>query len=561
MTPATATSTIWERLCSGDAEACTPWLRWHPRQIDDCVQARADRLPEPLAPAELEELRSRHRAWGADEASIGNLEKLAAPNVRVVIAGQQPGLLAGPLYAVYKALGAIALAESLSKRHPDLQFVPVFWVASEDHDFDEMRTATWPLMGGGLQTVKMEHPDWAPGAMVGTLSAAPLLGQLMDLIRETTPETEFRPEVLALLEEACGPDQTWEDAFCKVLLRLLSKTGLVVVSPLMKWVRQRGATILQAEARRLGESSKALLVREEALREAGLDPTLHRSAEAVNFFWIDEQNRRYALKVAEGRVVGSIANRHASTDPPVEIASDAADLAEKIGQDPERFSFNVVTRPLVQDSILPTVAQGVGPGEAAYFAQVEAAYEAFEVFSPVRYPRPQFVLVPNSVRRILKKYEIEAADALSQTETALIDAVARDRDGGSVEAELEELQQRHLQDLRDFRAKHKDGSAIDKAIEKLAQSMEKGFQNVANRFAAERRQQAPQIERAMKRVVENLRPGASLQERTFNPLVPFAIQHGLDWLRPFVEISNIEADGEVPIIDLGKLFAPPDADK
>lgn len=561
MTPATATSSVWERLCSDDADACAPWLKWHPGQLDACVAARADHLPEPLQSAELEELRLRHQDWGADEASIRNLEKLGDANVRVVIAGQQPGLLAGPLYAVYKAIGAVALAASLGRRHPDLHFVPIFWVASEDHDFDEMRTATWPLMGGGLQTVQIEHPDWAPGTMVGTLPCAPLLDQLLELIRETTPETEFRPEVLALLQEAYGPDQTWEDAFCRILLRQLTKTGLVVVSPLMKWVRQRGARILQAEALRLGESSKALLEREEALREAGFNPTLHRSADAVNFFWLDEQKRRYALKVREGRIVGSIANRHANTEPPIEIASDAASLAEKIGQDPERFSFNVVTRPLVQDSILPTVAQGVGPGEAAYFAQVEAAYEAFGVFSPVRYPRPQFVLVPNSIRRILKKYDLEAADALSRTETDLIDAVARDRDGGSLEAELEALRQRHLQDLLDFRAKHKDGSAVDKAVEKLAQSMEKGYQNVANRFAAERRQQAPQIERAMKRVVENLRPGATPQERALNPLIPFAILHGLDWLQPLVALSNISADGEVPVIDLGQLFAPPGSDK
>ena len=165
----TEATTIWDLIKGGEADPVHRWLRWHPSEIDQCVQERSYHLPRALDEEELEEMRVAHRRWGADAETMAGLEKLGSPSTRVVITGQQPGLLAGPLYTIYKALGAVALARSLAERHRDLNFVPVFWCASEDHDFDEIRRVYWPGSGGELEEVLYSHPDWVGGRMIGTL--------------------------------------------------------------------------------------------------------------------------------------------------------------------------------------------------------------------------------------------------------------------------------------------------------------------------------------------------------------------------------------------------------
>lgn len=524
MPVSTSDKSIWQALTGNDPEAVRPWLRWHPAELDACVEARTGAMPSPLDDAELSAMIEAHERWGADEPSLENVRRLASGHSRVVVSGQQPGLLGGPLYTLYKALGSVKLAALLSERHTGLAFVPVFWVASEDHDFEEVAMATWPQAGGELTKFRADHTAWQPGRMVGTLPAEPVIESLIDAIREGTHETEFRAAELDRLRgDAEGA--SWEDLFCRTLLRLTQGTGLALISPLMPWVRERSKKIFRREIQTAGGSTRLILERTAEMEEAGLQTPLHRSPEAVNFFHVDTARCRRPVRLENGQL--SVPTDSTGT---AESSTRKETWLDELASDPERFSTNVVTRPLTQDSILPTVAQLVGPGEAAYFAQVEAVYESFGVFAPVRFPRPQALLVPRNVERTLKKYDLEALNVIRHDVQALVQNIQRAAGDDGFADRLSALRERQRNELKEFQQSLGNGGAAGAAIDRLIQAMEKGYETVDQRFRDDRRQQAPQLEAAMNKLLANLAPEGAPQERVFNPVVPFLVTYGPSWI-------------------------------
>lgn len=546
---------IWAWITAGAQSGERSWLHRHPSRIDECVEQRAEAMPRPLGPEEIEQLKARHRDWGADDRTMRSIDLMAEDNVRVVVAGQQPAPLGGPLYSVYKALGAIELAESLARRHDSLTFIPVFWVASEDHDFHEVRRVFWPGSGGELQEVWVENPAWTPGRMIGNLPCGDLATTLTDRIVNSTHDSEFRKDLLDRIKEAYAPDQTWEDAFCRFFLSMFPDSGLVIVSPLMDWVRRRAVPILQHEARSAGASSAAIIERGKALEASGLPAPLHRRSDAINFFRIDEQERRHALRLTDAGIEGSIPGAAESEDEGNTIASSGEELAALIEAEPTHFSFNVVTRPMVQDFILPTVAQIVGPGEAAYFAQVEAVYEDFGVFSPVRYPRPSLALIENRIARVLKKYDIAPADAIAMDAGRLEKMVVeRDRDKG-IAGEIAALHEEHKRSLTDLREHAGKDSSVTTAITKLEQMMDKGYGVLIDRVTYAQHKDAQHVGDAMRKIESSLRPGGKPQERMLNAAVPFMIHYGPDWIARLRTLLRAEAAPEPQIIHLSDLPA------
>jgi len=547
---------LWQFLQSSDPAVARQWVHWHPAQLDECVRARAEhRVATPDAAA-MAELRAAHTRWGADDVSLKMLERLADPNVRVVVTGQQPGLLAGPLLVIYKTLASVHWAAELERRH-GTPFVPVFWVASEDDDFDEVRRAHWPGAQGQMEEILLDRFDpklaWKPGKMIGTMPAETLIARFSERIRESAPETEFRADLLARLEEFHGAGASWEDAFCRTFLHLLRGSGVVIVSPLMKWVRQRGAGILRGEIARAGESTRAVIARGEALRESGIEPKLHRRADAVNFFVIDDSQCRHTVRVA-----GANFETYPPTDEKSETAGggrklSADELNAMLNETPERFGFNVVTRPMVQDSILPTVAQIVGPGEAAYLAQVESAYEAFGVFAPVRMPRPQVALVPNSVTKALKKYELSLDQALSLDARALGRIVIERESTEGVAGDLTRMQERQIAELRAWAESVGKNPAVQTSVDKLAQAMTKGFDTLRDRILYSKQEDERHLAGAMIKVENNLRPGGVGQERTLNAVVPFAVNYGWGWAMELMRLMKFEPGHGVQVIELSEL--------
>lgn len=540
--------TAWEEI-KGDP-ARLHWMRRHPSQIDRCVDERAGSLPAPLAPDELDELRRFHADRGGDSASMSAIDKLGRADARVVVAGQQPGFMAGPLLILYKAVAAVKLAARLSARRPDLTFVPVFWTASEDHDFNEIRRAYWPGQAG-LEEAYIQPSLWSFGQMVGLVPTESILGGLIGQIEQTTYRTEYRDAVVALLGQAYGGESgTIESGFCRLLLKLLAGSGLVIVSPLMNWVRRRGAVVMERELERPGESTAVVLNRAEEMRAAGIEPPIHRAPTALNGFWVDEQGRRYALHYENGQENGKI--RRVLAEAHEELPSmPVKEILAELRESPAYISPNVVTRPIVQDAILPTVAQVVGPGEAAYLAQIGPAYDFFNVFVPVRWPRPELVLIEPRVARNLEKYGVELDEAFCTDLDVLLERVLRREMEQGALSEIEFVRARHRAEIETLHTKLGiDAPAVRGAFDKLGQAVEKGFRAIEERVMQQRAEDQAHIGRALAIVSASLRPAGMPQERALNPIVPFAINYGIDWCRHLIDRIDIDPDSPLQVFSL-----------
>ena len=201
------------------------------------------------------------------------------------------------------------------------------------------------------------------------------------------------------------------------------------------------------------------------------------------------------------------------------------------------------------------MAQVVGPGEAAYLAQVEAVYRDFGVFTPVRWPRPEALLIEPRIVRNLQKYKLGLDEALDKDEQSLTRMLMeRDREAGPA-GEIEALHQRHAAELQALRERLAGGDgAIASAFDKLAQMMEKGYGTVAERVLYQRQHDERHLVEAMALIANSLRPAGNVQERVFNPLVPYAINYGLNWTEKLAEALPRDPYAPGQRIELGALF-------
>ncbi|NLN07557.1 MAG: bacillithiol biosynthesis BshC [Firmicutes bacterium] len=208
-----------------------------------------------------------NRAAGCTEETEKQIKKLLDPRAVAVLCGQQAGLLTGPLYTVYKALAAVKLAAKLEKEL-ERPVVPVFWVASEDHDFSEANHCY--VLGRDKRPQKVELPLVHKGEPVGRLKLTAEAGRaVLERLREVLPQTEFVPGLLAWLEESLHPSATPADWFARLLLKLAGPKGLVLFDPLLEAGRHLAAPLLAEAVRKRAALEEALLRREAELKACG----------------------------------------------------------------------------------------------------------------------------------------------------------------------------------------------------------------------------------------------------------------------------------------------------
>ncbi|MFQ5723492.1 MAG: bacillithiol biosynthesis cysteine-adding enzyme BshC [Terriglobia bacterium] len=334
--------------------------------------------------------------FGGDEKSQKNIDRLRSGEAVAVVTGQQVGLFGGPAYSVYKALTAVRLASKLTAE--GLPAVPVFWLASDDHDFAEANHCF--LLDSDFQWQELRHTSNAPdGAPVGSIvfdgSINALRGRLADLW-----PGEAAAEAEALLA-GYAPGATYAQAFGRLVQRLFAGQGLVVLDPLHARLHQLSRPLF----RRALEETEALqkLVREASRRlaKAGYHVQVRLRENATMLFVLVGGRRLPLRRRRNGAFLAG------------EAEHSLDDLLSLLDAHPERFSPNVLLRPLMQDWLLPTVAYVAGPNEGAYFAQLGPLYQELLGRMPVIFPRASLTLVEPKVRRLLEKYRLSLPDLFS----------------------------------------------------------------------------------------------------------------------------------------------------
>ena len=336
----------------------------------------------------VDRLLSYNRAINAPRQVIQNIESLLQPETHAVITGQQPGILSGPLYTVYKAISAIVLCERLSDEK--CSFIPIFWNASEDHDISEVNHIAVYKQNEPLEIhYECESTGVAFSHMRLDKSE---LKRILSMIECTSPNSEFKPLLLKEISGIIERSSTVGDFFSRFMIYLLGDLGLIMIEP--RYLRELMAPIFEKLIRKPTECTKILDETGSQLEELGYSPKIHKKSNICNFFVLGDGGER--LRVTHNGDF-RVANETFSQRELLHLLDDS----------PSRFSSNAVTRPITQDFLFPTFAYVAGPNEIAYLAQLNGIYDFFSLEMPVIFPRFGATIVEKKVSKILGKYNAQ----------------------------------------------------------------------------------------------------------------------------------------------------------
>jgi bacillithiol synthase len=455
------------------------------------------------------------------------LEALAQPGTVAVVTGQQVGLFSGPAYTIYKALTAAKMAERLTSQ--GIRAVPVFWLATEDHDLAEVDHA-WTFDAEYRPVVLRAQAKVNGGQRpVGsiTLDAVPN-AELRECLRS------FRDgeAVSAMVAESYAPGMEMGAAFRDLLKRVLSRFDLLYLDPLAEDIRAIGAPLLARAVKIAPELKRKLEERNRELIEAGYHAQVHIEPQTSLFFLL-EGGRRIGLKVQNGEYVPARGTRYTS-----------AQLAERA----ESLSPNALLRPVMQDYLLPTVAYIGGPAELAYLAQSEVLYGDLLGRMPVAASRSGFTLLDERARKLLTRYDL-SWPVVYQGEEGIRDAIANRLTPPAVRTAFAD-------------ASHETELALDRLARvltgfdsTLAAALAKSQSKIAYQFSKMERKAAREAMRRDERAAGDaaflaglLYPNKHLQERLYT-ILPFLAKHGFELIDTLYEHIQLDCpDHQILIV-------------
>ncbi len=474
-------------------------------------------------------LERMNRAWGASEKTLEYIQDLRAFDCIAVVTGQQAGLLGGPLYTIYKALSAVKLSECLSQR--GIKAVPIFWIATEDHDFAEVATTHFINRDCSLDSVSASaaiHPDGLP---VGQSVLDQTIEQTISDLLQSLPQNEFAGELKTLLRDSYQPRQNFGDAFARLMTKLAGARGLILLDPLDAELKQLAAQIYSAAAQRAPEIAKAIANRSRELEAAGYHAQVTPSEDAFPLFLHDDQGARHALtKTKNGKYQTKSGRMERSAD----------ELAAWSLREPDRFSPNVTLRAVVQDWLLPTIAYYGGAAEVAYFAQTSEVYRLLDRPVTPILPRASLTFIEKHTSRSLERYQIRLNDFFLGQDHVMARVVSEylGRETATAFEHTTETFSKELDALQEQlrRVDPTLADALDKGRRKINYQLD-GLRTRFNRAQVARDQA---VQRQLERAFNLLYPDKNLQERSINVL-SFVARHGkyfVDWIFDAIDLDS-----------------------
>jgi bacillithiol biosynthesis cysteine-adding enzyme BshC len=476
-------------------------------------------------------LREQNERFGASPRTMQNIAALENPATYAVVTGQQVGLFGGPFYTVLKTLTTIRLAARLQEKYPLFTFVPVFWLEGEDHDFEEMHYAQVPDANG--TPVRIEYlpggvlPDRNPGP-VGEMRFDASLATTLDALKAQLQPTEFTEVLMASIRECYAEGTSFNEAFARWVNRLFPDDGLVFISANNPSLKKLLSPLFLREITEFPASSQIVIE-----QSAELEKTYHAQVKpkSINLF-LFHKGGRYSIEPRENDF-SLRGTRHFLT--PEELAQIARET-------PELLSPNVILRPLVQDTLLPTVAYVAGPSEIAYHAQITPLYAHFGIPQPVLFPRASATIVEERVHRVLEKYSLEIQELYgdpSLLTTRVLEQISEIKLDDLFERTTKGIQTQ-LNELR-FGLKELDPTLLG-ALDNSSGKIEGSLNQLKEKSIAAQKKRNETAVRQIERAMASILPGGTLQERQIS-VVYFLNKYGPDfmkWLAGEVDIMGYQ---------------------
>jgi len=457
-------------------------------------------------------LNEQNKSYGCGPQTLGQIEKIVRDQACAVVTGQQVGLFSGPLYTLYKALTAVKLSEHLN--HCRLGcFVPIFWLASDDHDLAEIDHIALMDKNNRLEEIRCPIPSFEFKIPASNIRLPLEILDCIQQLKDLTLDSEFKAEILDHLSEAYEPGRSFVEAFARWMTRLFKSYGLILIDASHPRLKEMGSDIFYHEIAEESPSTQQAIATSQRLRQAGYDTQIPLHEGILNIFYTERERRTIQWKEGAFGIKG--------TAPTIK----KEELLTLAREKPFLFSPNVLLRPIYQDALLPTVVYIGGPAEIAYFAQMKGVYERFRLPMPVIYPRKNATVVEKKVDHILKKYDLNIPD-LWHNAAGIIGEITKKQIPDSMDKALLLVRDHVEQDLESLKGKImafeptlKD--SIDLAKGKMNQQL-KFIEKKILQAATKRNETAIQ---QLHKAINNLYPNQHLQERVFN-IVPYLIKYG-----------------------------------
>jgi bacillithiol synthase len=470
----------------------------------------------------VEVLTKLNRSWGASDATFQNIDRLKGNESVVVIGGQQAGLLTGPLYSVNKVISIIQLARQQEEKL-GIPVIPVFWIAGEDHDFEE------------INHVYMERASKMKKYKVGqqvhdkcSVSQIELNKQevsewLNNVVKQLT-ETKYTKDIKTCIEDCLENSTTYVDFFARVILKLFKNEGLVLMDSGNDAIRKLECDYFVEMIQKQKAISTGVFTAYKELTAKGYSIFLDVAVENGNLFLHKDKERILLNKNSEGMWVGKQNEVVLTTEELIEIA--------KIS--PEKLSNNVVTRPIMQDFVFPTLAFIGGPGEISYWSVLKPAFHALGIKMPPVVPRLSFTYVDTKTEKVLAKYQIQIESAINGEIAPKRDAWFKEKINPPIEetvTEIKDVISKAHEPLREIAKGIR--SDIHALAEKNLTYLIRDVEYLEKRIirAMEERYEKQLTEFS---IIENVLYPGGLQERVWNPL-PFINEYGMDF---FHEVTS-----------------------
>lgn len=439
-------------------------------------------------------LKDYHKDLDLSQNGKDNIEALLDNNSFTVITGQQCGLFTGPLFTIYKALTAIVLAEELTALS-DKKFIPIFWIASEDHDFHEVNHIIFADDNGLFNQLSIDIES--DSHSVSDISLENKSSEIIEQLKELWQNTEFSPAIFELLNKN---SDNLAQSFLHLLNDLFKEYGLLFIEP--NQLRELSVDFnIQALEKDEAIHNEVKTASTE-LSKLNL-PTALDMGEGLNLFYYHD-NKRIRLQKDKDNLSCKSGIVNKTKD----------ELLTEAKNHPERFSQNVVLRPVNQDRIFPNAATICGPGEIAYFAQLKGVYKLFNQEMPVIYPRASLTLYQKKFQKIQSRFDLTIKDILNQDYEDKINSTYEDLEDHQFISDFESKLIEEIGLLRE-KAQTK-GKGIVESLNPSVKKIEHEIHKVKERYIKKVEETLGISKKQIERVKSMMTPKNKPQERIFN---------------------------------------------
>ena len=444
-----------------------------------------------------------------------------------IVTGQQAGAFGGPLYTLLKAVTAIQLARKVEQDH-QVPVVPVFWVDAEDHDWDEVRSARVLDAQFAVADVELSDPAGARSQPVGPLTLGKDVSEAIDRLSSLLGPTEFTAEVLNQLRKRYQPGAAVGTAFAGWIEDLLGHQGLVVFEADDPSLKPLVADLFVHELERPCHTAKLARDTGTLMASLGHQPQVEPAEESVALFYLDGSGRHGIKRKGEEYTTG-------------DEVRPAAVVREEAAAHPERFSPNVLLRPLVQDRLFPTACYVAGPSELAYQAQLGSIYRDFGVEAPLLYSRVSATILDSASARFLERSKLPLEAFQAQDESALNRLLESLLPPGLDRAidETDQLIAERIERLKGSVAGVDPtlAGAVDTTLDRMRDTLK----SLQNKIVQAAKRKDDTLRRQFTRTRALTFPGGEPQERALN-MVFFLNRYGLCFGERLLTLLPLETD-------------------